>query len=135
MFWCEHIYVAFSTIYVGYLTLCRKSAYLRRKKISCSYLCIFLVHLVLQISCIFLHILICVSWHIYPCAYSSLFRHILHLLCLPRPISLINIQTAAGAQRERCFFRRPSFLSFNCPHTRLKITVRRLADKGSAEGV
>ena len=36
MFWCEHIYVAFSTIYVGYLTLRRKSAYLRRKKISCS---------------------------------------------------------------------------------------------------
>ena len=35
MFWCEHIYVAFSTIYVGYLTLRRKSAYLRRKKISC----------------------------------------------------------------------------------------------------
>ena len=36
MFWCEHIYVAFSTIYVGYLTLRRKSAYLRRRKISCS---------------------------------------------------------------------------------------------------
>ena len=36
MFWCEHIYVAFSTIYIGYLTLRRKSAYLRRKKISCS---------------------------------------------------------------------------------------------------
>ena len=36
MFWCEHIYVAFSTIYVGYLTLRRKSAYLRRKKISSS---------------------------------------------------------------------------------------------------
>ena len=35
MFWCEHIYVAFSTTYVGYLTLRRKSAYLRRKKISC----------------------------------------------------------------------------------------------------
>ena len=35
MFWCEHIYVAFSTIYIGYLTLRRKSAYLRRKKISC----------------------------------------------------------------------------------------------------
>ena len=35
MFWCEHIYIAFSTIYVGYLTLRRKSAYLRRKKISC----------------------------------------------------------------------------------------------------
>ena len=34
MFWCEHIYVAFSTTYVGYLTLHRKSAYLRRKKIS-----------------------------------------------------------------------------------------------------
>ena len=36
MFWCEHIYVAFSTIYVGYLTLRRKSAYWCRKKISCS---------------------------------------------------------------------------------------------------
>ena len=35
MFWREHSYVAFSTTYVGYLTLRRKSAYLRRKKISC----------------------------------------------------------------------------------------------------
>ena len=35
MFWCEHIYVAFSTTYIGYLTLRRKSEYLRRKKISC----------------------------------------------------------------------------------------------------
>ena len=56
------------------------------------------------------------------------------LLCLPRPISLINIQTAAGAQRERGFFRGPNFLSFNRPHTRLKIPMRRLADNGSAEG-
>ena len=32
MFWREHSYVAFSTTYVGYLTLRRKSAYLRRKK-------------------------------------------------------------------------------------------------------
>ena len=36
MFWCEHIYVAISTIYVGYLTLRSKSAFWRRKKISCS---------------------------------------------------------------------------------------------------
>ena len=35
MFWREHSYVAFSTTYVGYLTLRRKSAYLHRKKISC----------------------------------------------------------------------------------------------------
>ena len=38
MFWREHSYIAFSTTYVGYLTLRRKSAlaYLRRKKISFS---------------------------------------------------------------------------------------------------
>ena len=35
MFWREHSYVAYSTTYVAYLTLRRKSAYLRRKKISC----------------------------------------------------------------------------------------------------
>ena len=40
MFWREHSYVAFSTTYVGYLTLHRKSAYLRREKISCSLGCI-----------------------------------------------------------------------------------------------
>ena len=34
MFWREHSYIAFSTTYVGYLTLRRKIAYLRRKKIS-----------------------------------------------------------------------------------------------------
>ena len=39
MFWREHSYVAFSTTYVGYLTLQRKSAYLRRKKISCCCRC------------------------------------------------------------------------------------------------
>ena len=41
-----------------------------------------------------------------------------------------------GAQNERGFFRwliLPNFLSFNRPHTRLKIPVRRPADKGSAE--
>ena len=32
MFWREHSYLAFSTTCVGYLTLRRKSAYLRRKK-------------------------------------------------------------------------------------------------------
>ena len=32
MFWREHSYIAFSTTYVGYLTLRRKSAYLHRKK-------------------------------------------------------------------------------------------------------
>ena len=36
MFWREHSYVAYSTTYVGYLTLRRKSAFLRRKKTSCS---------------------------------------------------------------------------------------------------
>ena len=35
MFWREHSYVAYSTTYVGYLTLRRKSAFLCRKKISC----------------------------------------------------------------------------------------------------
>ena len=35
MFWREHSYVAYSTTYAGYLTLCRKSAFWRRKKISC----------------------------------------------------------------------------------------------------
>ena len=35
MFWREHSYVAFSTTYIGYLTLRRKSAYLRMQKISC----------------------------------------------------------------------------------------------------
>ena len=102
---------------------------------SYAYLCIFLACLVLHIWCIFLHILICMQWHIYPYAYSSLFQLMriqayfsLHFLCLPRPIRLINIQTAAG------FFRRPNFLSFNRPHTRLIITAGRLAYKGSAEG-
>ena len=32
MFWREHSYVAYSTTYIGYLTLHRKSAYLHRKK-------------------------------------------------------------------------------------------------------
>ena len=32
MFWCEHIYVAFSTIYIGYLTLRRKRAIYVGKK-------------------------------------------------------------------------------------------------------
>ena len=36
MFWREHSYVAYSTTYVGYLTLRRKSAFLCRKKILCS---------------------------------------------------------------------------------------------------
>ena len=35
MFWCEHSYVAYSTTYVGYSTLRRKSAFLCRKTISC----------------------------------------------------------------------------------------------------
>ena len=35
MFWREHSYIAYSTTYIGYLTLRRKSAFLRRKKISC----------------------------------------------------------------------------------------------------
>ena len=37
MFWREHSYVAYSTTYVGYLTLHRKSAFWRRKKISCRF--------------------------------------------------------------------------------------------------
>ena len=37
MFWCEHSYIAYSTTYVGYSTLRRKSAFLCRKKISCYF--------------------------------------------------------------------------------------------------
>ena len=89
---------------------------------------------VLHISCIFLQ-----NFNLHVMAYLPLCKFklvsaYLHLLCLPRPISLINIQTAAGAQREHDFFRRPNFLIFNRPHTRLKITVGRLANEGSAEG-
>ena len=74
-----------------------------------------------------------------PLCIFKLISAYLHLLCLPRPISLINIQTAAipGAQRECGFFLwliRPIFLSFNRPHMALKIQARRLANKGSAEG-
>ena len=32
MFWCEHSYVAYSTTYIGYLTLLRKSAFYVGKK-------------------------------------------------------------------------------------------------------
>ena len=35
MFWREHSFVEYSTTYVGYLTLRRKSVFLHRKKISC----------------------------------------------------------------------------------------------------
>ena len=72
-----------------------------------------------------------------PLCIIKLISAYLHLLCLQRPFSLINIHTAARAQRERCFFRRldlPIFLSFNRPHTPRKIPARRLANQGSAEG-
>ena len=104
--------------------------------------CIFLICIFVHISCIFgtayfVHISTYFNLHVMaylPLCIFKLISAYLHLLCLPRPISLINIQTAAGAQRERCFFRLPNFLSFNRPHTRLKITAGRLAYKGSAEG-
>ena len=65
----------------------------------------------MQISCIlgsayFLHISAYFNLHIMaylPLCIFKLISAYLHLFCLPRPISLINIQTAAGAQRERCF--------------------------------
>ena len=92
--------------------------------------CIFLICIFVHISCIFgtayfVHISAYFNLHIMaylPLCIFKLISAYLHLLCLPRPISLIKIQTAAGAQRKRCFFRRPNFLSFNRPHTRLKIT-------------
>ena len=62
-------------------------------------------------------------------AYFSIFT-----LVMPSKANQFNTQTAAGAQRERCFIRRPNFLIFNRPHTRLKITAGRLAYIGSAEG-
>ena len=116
-----------------------------------AYLCIFgayyahilhiLICMFVHISCIFgtayfVHIYAYFNLHIMaylPLCIFKLISAYLHLLCLPRPISLINIHTAAGAQRERCFFRRltlPNFLSSNRPHTCLKIPARRLADKG-----
>ena len=103
--------------------------------------CIFLICTFVHISCIFgiayfVHISTYFNLHTMaylPLCIFKLISAYLHLLCLPRPISLINIHTAAGAQRERCFFRRltlPNFLSSNRPHTCLKIPARRLADKG-----
>ena len=104
-----------------------------------AYLCIFRAYYahVLHIShmhicAYFLHIRYCIFLHISTyfnfdvMAYLPLctFKFIsayLHLLCLRRPISVINIQTAAGAQRERCFFRQPNFLSFNRPHTVIRV--------------
>ena len=38
IFWSEHSYVEYSTIYRGFSTLRRKSVFLRRIKISCSFL-------------------------------------------------------------------------------------------------
>ena len=38
MFWSEYTVIEYSTTYVGYLTLLRESAFLCRKKISCSTL-------------------------------------------------------------------------------------------------
>ena len=104
--------------------------------------CIFLIRIFVHISCIFgtayfVDISPCLILHIMaylPLCIFKLISAYLHLLCLPRPISLINIQTAAGAQRQCCFFRQPIFLSFNRPHTRLKTPARSLADKGSADG-
>ena len=89
--------------------------------------CIFLICIFMHISCIFdtayfVHISAYFNLHVtayLPLCIFKLLSAYLHLLCLPRPINLTNIQTAAGAQRERCFFRRPNFLSFNRPHTRL----------------
>ena len=97
-----------------------------------------IMHIFVHISCIFgteylVNISTYFNLHVMaylPLCIFKLISAYLHLLCLPRPISLINIQTAAGALRERCFFRRPNFLSVNRPHTRLKITAGRLADKG-----
>ena len=55
----------------------------------CAYLSIFL-HIwsciLLHISCIFLHIEICIlSWHIYPHAYSSIQNIYLHIKCIFMP--------------------------------------------------
>ena len=109
--------------------------------------CIFLICIFAHISCMFGYKKFGTAYFVYISAYFNLnvmaylplcilklISAYLHLLCPPRPIKLINIQTAAGAQRKHYFFRLPNFLSFNCPHTRLKITVRRLAYNGSAEG-
>ena len=96
-------YISISMHILG--LLCTYIAYF-----SFASLCKFLAYVVLLISCIFLHIFICIKWHIYPYAIICIFKFIsayLHLLCLSRPgrpISLINIQIAAGAQRQ-CFFR------------------------------
>ena len=89
--------------------------------------CIFLICIFMHISCIFdtayfVHISAYFNLHVtayLPLCIFKLLSAYLHLLCLPRPMNLTNIQNAAGAQRERCFFRRPNFLSFNRPHTRL----------------
>ena len=53
-----------------------------------------------QFSCIFLHIMAYL-----PLCIFKLISAYLHLICLPRPISFMNIQTAAGAKREPCCFR------------------------------
>ena len=93
--------------------------------------CIFLICIFVHISCIFgtayfVHISAYFNLHIMaylPLCIFKLISAYLPLLCLPRPISFINIQTAVGAQRERCFFCRlnlPIFLSFNSPYTPLK---------------
>ena len=66
-------------------------------------------------------------------AYFSIF-----ILIVPSKAKQFNkYSNCCGAQLERCFFRLlilPIFLSFNRPHTPLKILARCLANKGSAEG-
>ena len=73
-----------------------------------AYLCNFLAYFTLDMHFVYstayfnLHTLAYLPGLL--CIFKLISTYLL-LLCLPRPISLINIQTAAGAQRERCFFR------------------------------
>ena len=75
------------------------------------------MHILKMHTCAYLVLHICALMHVFFFSYSSIFL-------LPRPISLINIQTASGVRRERSFFRLLSlllFLCFNRPLTPLKV--------------
>ena len=69
-----------------------------------------------------MHIWFCIFVHII--AYLCIFLAYLSIILLPRPISLMNIQTATCVRRERSFFHLLSlllFLCFNRPLTPLNV--------------
>ena len=75
-----------------------------------------------KVYSILMHIWFCIFVHII--AYLCIFLAYLSIILLPRPISLLNIQSATCVRREHSFFHLLSlllFLCFNRPLTPLNI--------------